>query len=176
MLTATGLTSDLANVASKSLVSGAVVSSTLATLPSVETTSQINATPITTGIVGQQNFNTGIFVDPIIQPIWEPTPIWNGPVYFPFPSPTPESTGPLSAPTVSLPNQQAPISGGTGTGIGGIWVADPNSDDMTVTFSVQHGTLSVGGFGWPVNPLYANGPYVTQYGVTIAAAALRRSP
>ncbi len=162
LLTATGLTNDLANVASTSLVSNPVVSSTLATLPPVETTSQIDTGTVSTGMVSDPT----VYAGPIQSwPIVEPAPIWPGPIYYPLP--TQQSTGPLPAPTVSLPNTQAPINGGVGTGISGIWVDDRNSDDMTVTICVQHGTLSVPSVGWDFDSPYSAGAIETQYGVTV---------
>ena len=157
LLTATGLTTDSTVIAWPSLVSSTLatgapleLNNTLVTpAPPVEATLPIEGAPVSTGIVGEW--------PPIVTtPIWYPTPIWNGPIYYPLP--THESTGPLPAPTVSLPNLQAPINGGTNTGISGIWVTDPGSDDMTVTISVQHGTLSVGGY-YPGSFLYGSGPF-----------------
>lgn len=47
----------------------------------------------------------------------------------------------LPMPTISLPESGGFMGGDDGIGISNIWVADPGSDQMTATFSVEHGTF-----------------------------------
>ena len=51
----------------------------------------------------------------------------------------------LPTPTISLPTVVDPINGSCATPVRGVWVADAGSQDITVTLSVEHGTLLASG-------------------------------
>ena len=77
------------------------------------------------------------------------------------------TAGSLPAPTISLPYTLFSISGSTPTEIGGVWISDPGSSQLTVTISAQHGTLSVADFGGTTPPA-GSLDVLAAYGVTVA--------